>query len=112
MNKNIGKADLNPDKVQQEILRTIAWFSDDHDVLLEQLKATHNFETVDFNIFSNLVAVKGTFNGILALAYYIENEFDYARLVNISIYTEKNLTTKKTNLYGELLFQHYRQKKG
>ncbi len=112
LNKNIGKADLDPEKVQQEILRTIALFSDEHEVLLEQLKSTHNFETVDFNIFTNIVAVKGTFNGILELSYYIENKFDYARLVNISIYKKMNPITKKTNLYGELLFQHYRQKKG
>lgn len=111
LNKNIGKADLDPDKVQQEILRTIAWYSNEHDVMLEQLEATHNFETVDFNIFSNLVSVKGTFNGILSLAYYIENSFDYARLVNLSIYKKQNVITKKTNLYGALLFQHYRQKK-
>ncbi len=110
LNKNIGKSDLEPDKVQQEILRTIAWFSDDNDVNLKQLEETHNFETVDFNIYSNLVAVKGNFNGILSLAYYMENNFDYARLTNISVYKEQNRTTKKTELYGKLLFQHYRQK--
>jgi len=110
LNRNIGKADLDPDKVQQEILRTIAWYSEEHEVMLEQLEATHNFETVDFNIFSNLVSVKGTFNGILELAYYVENSFDYARLVNVSIYKKQNPITKKTNLYGKLLFQHYRQK--
>ncbi len=110
LNKNIGKSDLEPDKVQQEILRTITAFSNENDVMLDELQATHNYETVDFNIYSNLVAVKGTFNGLLSLAYYMENEFDYARLTNISIYKEKNLTTKKTALYANLLFQHYRQK--
>ena len=110
LNKNIGKSDLEPDKVQQEILRTITRFSVKNEVMLDQLEATHNFETVDFNIFSNVVAVKGTFNGILSLAYYMENNFDYARLTNIQVYKEKNLTTKKTALYANLLFQHYRQK--
>lgn len=110
LNKNIGKSDLEPDKVQQEILRTITLFSNENEVMLDELEATHNYETVDFNIYSNLVAVKGTFNGLLSLAYYMENEFDYARLTNISIYKEQNLTTKKTALYANLLFQHYRQK--
>ncbi|MCC7453422.1 MAG: hypothetical protein IT222_04585, partial [Crocinitomix sp.] len=73
-NKNLGKTDLKPDKVQQEILRTITVFSTDNEVILDQLQATHTFETVDFNIYSNQVAVKGTFNGILSLAYYMENK--------------------------------------
>lgn len=112
LNKNIGKSDLSPDKVQQEILRTITVFSADNEVMLDELEATHNFETMDFNIYSNLVAVKGTFDGILSLAYYMENEFEYARLTNISVYKEKNLITKKTALYANFLFQHYRQKEG
>lgn len=111
LNKNIGKSDLEPDKVQQEILRTITVFGKENEVMLDQLEATHNFETLDFNIYSNLVAVKGTFNGILSLAYYMENEFEYARLTNISLYKKENLITKKTALYAQLLFQHYRQKK-
>ena len=110
LNKNIGKSDLAADKVQQEILRTITDYSKKNEVMLDRLEATHNFETVDFNIYSNLVAVKGNFDGILSLVYYMENEFDYARLTNITVYKEENLTTKKTALYANLLFQHYRQK--
>lgn len=110
LNKNIGRSDLEPDKVQQEILRTINTYSKDHEVMLDRLEATHNFETVDFNIYSNQVVVKGTFNGILSLTHYFENEFEYARLTNIEVYKTKNLTTKKTALYASLLFQHYRQK--
>lgn len=109
-NKNLGKTDLKPDKVQQEILRTITVFSTDNEVILDQLQATHTFETVDFNIYSNQVAVKGTFNGILSLAYYMENKFEYARLTNINVYTEQNLITKQAELSASLLFQHYRQK--
>lgn len=110
LDRNIGKSDMEPDQVQQEILGTIADYSKRNEVNLEQLEATHNYETVDFNIYSNLVAVKGSFNGILSLAYFMENEFEYARLTNLSLYKEKNLTTKKEELYGKLLFQHYRQK--
>lgn len=110
LNKNIGKSDLKPEKVQQEILRTITEFSTENSIRLNQLQATHDFETMDFNIYSNLVSVKGSFNGILSLIYYMENEFDYARLTNVSLYIEQNLTTKKTELYASILFQHYRQK--
>ncbi len=111
LNKNIGKSDLEPDKVQQEILRTITEFSVDHEIRLNQLQATHTFETIDFNIYSNLVSIKGSFNGILSLVHAMENEFDYARLTNVSMFKVENLSTKKTELYASILFQHYRQKK-
>ena len=109
LNKNIGKSDIEPDKVNQEILSTISEFSKSNEVSLQQLEATHSFQTVDFTIFSNLIAVEGSFNGILSLVHYMENEFEYARLTNVSLYTQTDLTNKKTKLYGKLLFQHYRQ---
>jgi len=110
LNTTIGKSDLAPDKVQQEILRTITAYSLTNEIKLNQLQATHNFETVDFNIYSNLVSVKGTFNGILSLVYAMENDFNDARITNVTLYKEENLITKKTDLYASILFQHYRQK--
>lgn len=112
LNKNIGRSDMEPDQVQQEILGVITQFSQENQVRVERLEATHTFETVDFNIYSNQVAVKGTYNGILSLVYYMENEFDYARLTNIAVYKEEDTKSKQTGLYASLLFQHYRQKNG
>lgn len=115
LNKNIGRSDIAPDKVNQEILGTISEFARTNEVNLERLEETHSFQTVDFTIFSNLIAVEGSFNGILSLIHYMENSFEYARLTNVNLYTEQELgggsggTTKKTKLYGKLLFQHYRQ---
>jgi len=115
LNKTIGRSDISPDKVNQEILGTISDFSQTNEVNLQNLEATHSFQTVDFTIFSNLIAVEGSFNGILSLVYFMENNFEYARLTNVSLYTETDLTNstsgaqKKTKLYGKLLFQHYRQ---
>ncbi|MBI3133506.1 MAG: hypothetical protein HYZ14_02415 [Bacteroidetes bacterium] len=109
LNQNIGRSDLEPDKVNQEILSTISAFSMNHAVSLQRLESTHVFQTVDFTIFSNLISVEGNFNGILSLIYYMENEFQYARLTNVNLYTQTDLTTKKTKLYAKLLFQHYRQ---
>lgn len=109
LNRNIGRADLEPDKVNQEILGTISTYSLDHEVSLEKLEATHVFQTVDFTIYSNVISVAGSFNGILSLIYYMENEFQYARLTNVNLYAQTDLTTKKTKLYAKLLFQHYRQ---
>jgi len=109
LNQNIGRSDLEPDKVNQEILSTISAFSAGNEVSLQRLESTHVFQTVDFTIFSNLISVEGSFNGILALIYYMENEFEYARLTNVNLYTLNDITTKKTKLYAKLLFQHYRQ---
>lgn len=109
LNQNIGRSDLEPDKVNQAILSTISDFSRVHEVNLQRLESTHVFQTVDFTIFSNLISVEGSFNGILSLVYYMENEFEYARLTNVNLFTQTDLTTKKTKLYAKLLFQHYRQ---
>jgi hypothetical protein len=115
LNKSIGRSDMEPDKVNQEILGVISSFSNDNQVRLHQLEATHEFQTVDFTIFSNLIAVEGNFNSILSLVYFMENQFEYARLTNVSLYTEKEAAAglsggkRKTTLYGKLLFQHYRQ---
>ncbi|MBD3639225.1 MAG: hypothetical protein HUJ25_17850 [Crocinitomicaceae bacterium] len=109
LNKNIGKSDIQPDLVHQEILGEISEFSDKNDVNLEKLEETHAFKTVDFTIYSNLIMVEGSFNGILSLIYHMENHFQYARLTNVDVYKEKELQKKKEKLYGKLLFQHYRQ---
>jgi hypothetical protein len=109
LNKQIGKSGLESDKVQQKILGTISSLSKDHGTKLDLLERTHTYQTVDFTIYSNQIAVEGGFNGILGLAYEMENEFDYARLTNLSLYKEKDHSTKKTRLYGKFLFQHFKQ---
>lgn len=109
LNNNIGKSDIEPDKVQQEILGEISGFSLNNNVNLEKIEKTHSFKTVDFTIYSNLIRIQGSFNGILSLAYHMENTFDYARVTNVNVFKEVDQTTKKEYLYGEFLFQHYRQ---
>lgn len=118
LNQNIGRSDLEPDKVNQEILAGISDFSMTHEVRLDQLEATHLYQTVDFTIYSNLISVEGSFNGILELVHHFENHFEYARLTNVNLYTQTEnsygnpgatSSTKKTRLYAKLLFQHYRQ---
>lgn len=109
LNKNIGKSDLSPDKVHQKILSAISEFSQDNEVNLEALEQTHDYKTVDFSIYSNLIAVEGSFNGILSLVYQLETTFEYARITHVNLFIEKDFNTKKDKLYGKILFQHYRQ---
>ena len=109
LNNNIGKSDIKPDQVQQKILSEISQFSNSNNVNLEKLEETHAFKTVDYTIYSNLIRVQGSFNGILSLAYHMENTFAYARVTNVNVFKETDLSTKKEKLYGEFLFQHYRQ---
>jgi hypothetical protein len=110
LNRHLGKTDLPPDQVQQEILTSINEFSKKETVMTARLEATHQFQTVDYDIYSNLVLVNGSYNGILSLAHYFEHEFEYARLTSIDLFTDKDPVSKKTTLYAKLLFQHYRQK--
>lgn len=109
LNKNIGRSDIEPDKVNQEILSEISDYAKNNQVNLERLEKTHDFKTVDFNIYSNLIAVEGSFNGILSLIHHMENHFEFARLTNVDLYKEKDFKNKKNKLYAKLLFQHYRQ---
>jgi len=109
LDKSIGKSDMEPDKVQQRLLANISDFSESHQTKLDLLEKTHSFQTVDFNIYSNLIAVEGNFGAILSLAHHMENNFDYARLTNISLYKETDHSLKKTTLYGKFLFQHFKQ---
>lgn len=111
LDRNLGKTDLPPDQVQQEILSTINRFSKTEHILTSRVEATHQFQTVDFDIYSNLVLVSGSFNGILSLTHHFEHAFNQARLTSIDLYTDQDPLTKKTTLYAKLLFQHYRQKK-
>ena len=109
LNNNIGKTDLEPDKVQQRIMGEISELSEEVNTRVESLQRTHVFQTVDYNIYSNQIAVEGGFQGILEVAYQMENGFDYARLTNVAIYKEKDHSQKKTILYGSFLFQHFKQ---
>ena len=109
LNRNIGKSDIAPEKVSQEILAEISTFSKANTVELVQLEQTHSFQTVDFDIFSNQILVEGNYNGIMSLSHHMENNFEYARLTNVELYTEQNHHSKSKKLYGKLLFQHYRQ---
>jgi len=109
MNKTIGRSDLAPDKVNQEILRAISDYTKNLYIKLDKIRETHAYKTVDFTIYSNMVSVEGDLSGILQLAYYMENKFEFARLTNISLYKEMDYSTKKEKLYANLLFQHYRQ---
>lgn len=113
LNKNIGKSDISHEKVQQKILKTISLYGQNNYVNLEHIEHTHDFRTVDFSIYSNQIVVEGSFNGILSLIYFMENKFEYARITNVLMSTEKkmNFNTYKTKnkLYAKILFQHYRQ---
>lgn len=108
LNKNIGKSNVDPNTVQKKIIESIT--KNKKEVQLEKIVTTHNFETVDFNIFSNQIILTGNFNSILDYIYTVENQFDYARLASFELYTDKDFNTKKTKLYGKLLFQNYKQK--
>jgi len=109
LDKTIGKSNLKPDKIQQEILNSLAELSVKYNVSLESINETHTYKNIDFSILSNEVILEGGFNNITQLIYNLELNFEYARLINVEFYKKKILSTKKTKLYAKILFQHYHQ---
>ncbi len=109
LDRTIGKSNLKPDKIQQEILNALARHSKKYNVSLESIEETHTYKNVDFSILSNEVVLEGRFNNLTKMIYDLELNFDYARLINVEFYKKKILSTKKTKLYAKILFQHYHQ---
>lgn len=109
LDRTIGKSNLQPDKIQQELLNALAIHSKKHDVSLESIEETHTYRNVDFSVLSNEVILEGRFNNLTKLIYDLELNFEYARLINVEFYKKKILSTKKTKLYAKILFQHYHQ---
>lgn len=109
LDKTIGKSNLKPDKIQQEILNSIANLSTKYQINLEEIEETHEYKTVDFSILSNEVILEGRYNDLVSAIYDLELNFEYARLINVEFYKKKIVSTKKTKLYAKILFQHYHQ---
>ena len=109
LDRTIGKSNLEPDKIQQEILNTISLLSDKYDINLESIEETHIYKNVDFSVQSNEVILEGRFNDLTKSIYDLELNFEYARLINVEFYKKKILSTKTTKLYAKILFQHYHQ---
>ncbi len=109
LNQTIGKSNLKPDKVQQKILKEISILSQKNDVNLESIEETHIYKTVDFSIYSNILILEGDYKNLVKSIYNLELNFEYARLINVQLYKEKNISTKKIKLYAKILFQHYHQ---
>jgi len=109
LDKTIGKTNLKPDKIQQEILNALATYSKIYNVSLESIEETHSYKNVDFSVLSNEVILEGRFNNMTKMIYDLELNFQFARLINVEFYKKKILSTKKTKLYAKILFQHYHQ---
>lgn len=109
LDKTIGNSNLKPDKIQQEILRTIAELSNEHNIRLESIEETHIYKNVDFSVFSNEVILEGRFNDLTQSIYDLELNFEHAKLINVAFYKKKELSTNKQKLYAKILFQHYQQ---
>ena len=107
LDKTIGESNLKPDKIQQEILKTIS--SNNHHVNVESIEETHVYKNVDFSILSNELILEGRFNDLTETIYDLETNFKFARLINVEFYRKKQLSTKTTKLYAKILFQHYHQ---
>lgn len=109
LDKTIGKSNLSPDKIQQEILNSISLLSEKNHINLESIEETHTYKNVDFSILSNEVILEGHFNNLTQTIYDLEMNFEYARLINVEFYKKKEISTKTTKLYAKILFQHYHQ---
>ncbi len=109
LDKNIGKSNIKPDKIQQEIFNYISKLAIKYKINIESIDETHTYSNVDFSILSNEVILEGRFNDLTKVIYDLETNFEYARLINVEFYRKSELSTKTTKLYAKILFQHYHQ---
>lgn len=101
----IGKQATNADIVQQEILNTLA--NTPVKAQLKKLKKVHRSNNEYFNIYTNRLLLNGSFNDLLQACYTFEKDFDYSRVVSLSLYVEKDARTQQKKLIERIIFQNY-----
>ena len=106
LDKLIGKADMEPQLVQQELLNFVSQ-SDDKRVKVEEVKQIHQVEDRDFWVYTNQLVLSGTFESLLKVVYRFEKEFEFSRVVSVQFNKKKNYRTKREKLFVNIVFQNY-----
>ncbi len=107
INQNLGKTDETSERVQQELLKAISHFPKSYGLTVEAINTTHIYSSVDYKILTNEVLFEGNFKGITRAINRLEQEFEYARIINTDIFKTKNHGEKASKIYAKVLFQHY-----
>ena len=104
----IGKNFENPDLVQNEILEFLS--RQNFDVKISKIGSVHLFKDEFFSIYTNTITLKGGYNDLALALYTLENNFEYAKVASLKLFTIRNSRTRKTELYNTLIFQNYEKK--
>ena len=101
----LGKGDMEAELVQQEILNFAT--NSTLNIKVESLSEIHEAQAGQFNVHSNQLIVKGSFENLLRLIYDYEKYFNHSRVINTRFFKKKNYKTKRESLYAKILFQNY-----
>lgn len=105
LDARIGKNFENPDLVQNEILEFLS--GQNFDVKISKIGSMHLFKDEYFSIYTNTITLKGGYNDLALAIHTLENEFQYAKVASLKLFTNRNSRTRKTELYNTLIFQNY-----
>lgn len=100
----IGKQDIEPSVAQQSILDFATQYED---VKIDELKETHFSNTNGFDVITNQLVLRGSYQALTRAVYDYEKKFDISSLVSIDFYKEKNFEKRTTELKVLLTFQNY-----
>lgn len=109
LNGVIGKKNKNPEIIQNKILNFID--TQGFSSKISEISPLHYSENNYFKIYSNNITLTGDFNNLLASVYQFEKEFDFARIASVKLYTKNNYRISKKELYCNIIFQNYENKK-
>lgn len=101
----LGQDGLSSAEMQAEVLR-FASEREKVNVRLESFDPLHEALDYDCQIITQSFTLSGGFHDILDVISGFENEFQWARLTSVNMWTEENPRNKKKKLYAKLYLQN------
>lgn len=105
LNRLLGKENITIEKVQQGFLNFFARKA--NQISVYQIDEVLTYQHPDFSINTHRIILKGDYLNTLRFIYSFEQEFDLARLINISFEYKKYTADGQEELYTTILIQNY-----
>jgi len=106
-NQNMFAGIKNTDDrlLQKVLLDEIAAYCKGKPIELSNYKVPHLYGEEKFSVNTQIFTVKGDYQSLLKLIYYLERNFDLSRISSVSFYRQKDRKTGKNNLYATIYLQ-------
>jgi hypothetical protein len=105
LNRLLGKENITIEKVQQGFLNFFARYSER--IAVYQIDEVLTYQHPDFSINTHRIVLRGDYLNTLKFIYRFEQDFDLARLINISFEYKKYMADSHEELYTTILIQNY-----